>query len=131
MIPHCTTPLNAYICLAVLRNVLPQLTDEQRAVITRQIRAGFVFLSGILYVPPTSFWELGLTFRPAHRMLEEAAHAAGLGILAEDERAENWRAAVLRLKGILDLHEVEFPALPEVGIDGRTVAIDPQGIIPV
>ena len=119
------------ICLAVLRNVLPQLTDEQRGVITRQIRAGFVFLSGILYVPPTDFWELGPTFRPAHRLLEEAARGAGLGILTEEERADNWRAAVLRLKGILEPHGVEFPALPEIGIDGRTVAIDPQDIIPV
>jgi hypothetical protein len=119
------------ICLAVLRNVLPRLTDEQRDVITRQIRAGFVFLSGILYVPPTDFWELGPTFRPAHRMLEEAARAAGLGILTEDERAENWRAAVLQLKGILEPHGVEFPALPEIGVDGKTVAIDPQDIIPV
>ena len=64
-------------------------------------------------------------------ILEETARAAGLGVLTEDERAENWRAAVLRLKGILEPHGVEFPALPEVGIDGRTVAIDPQDIIPV
>ena len=32
------------VCLAVLRNALPQLTDEQRQIITKQIRAGFVFL---------------------------------------------------------------------------------------
>jgi hypothetical protein len=52
------------VCLAVLHNVLPHLTDEQRSVITKQIRAGFVFLSGILYVPPEDFWELGPTFLP-------------------------------------------------------------------
>ena len=39
--------------------------------------------------------------------------------------------AVLPLKGLLEPHGVEFTALPEVGIDGRTVAIDPQDIIPV
>ncbi len=119
------------VCLAVLRNVLPHLTDEQRSVITKQIRAGFVFLSGILYVPPEDFWELGPTFLPAHRMLEATAREAGLGILTEDERAENWRLAVLRLKGVLEPHGVEFPALPEVGIDGKTVAFDPDDIIPV
>nr|WP_089944366.1 diiron oxygenase [Candidatus Entotheonella palauensis] len=119
------------VCLAVLRNVLPHLTDEQRSVITKQIRAGFIFLSGILYVPPEAFWELGPTFHPAHRMLEVKAREAGLGILTEAERAENWREAVLRLKGVLEPHGVEFPALPEVGIDGKTVAFDPDDIIPV
>lgn len=119
------------VCLAVLRNVLPHLTDEQRSVITKQIRAGFVFLSGILYVPPEEFWELGPTFHPAHRMLEAKAREAGLGVLTEEERAENWRDAVLRLKGVLEPHGVEFPALPEVGIDGKTVAFDPDDIIPV
>ena len=119
------------VCLAVLRNALPQLTDEQRQVITKQIRAGFVFLSGILYVPPEDFWELGPTFLPAHRMLETAAREAGLGILTEAERAENWRAAVLRLKGVLEPHGVEFPALPEIDVDGKTVAFDPEDIIPV
>ena len=119
------------VCLAVLRNVLPHLTDEQRHVITKQIRAGFVFLSGILYIPPEAFWELGPTFHPAHRMLEATAREAGLGILTEAERAENWRSAVLRLKGVLEPYGVEFPALPEIGIDGKTVAFDPDDIIPV
>jgi len=119
------------VCLAVLRNVLPHLTGEQRQVITKQIRAGFVFLSGILYVPPEEFWELGPTFHPAHRMLEATAREAGLGILTEEERAENWRSAVLRLKGVLEPYGVEFPALPEIGIDGKTVAFDPDDIIPV
>lgn len=119
------------ICLAVLENVLPALTDEQRGIITKQIRAGFVFLSGILFKPPTDFWELGPTFLPAHELLEVAAREAGLGILTEEERAENWRKAVLRLKGLLEPHGVVFPALPEIGIDGATVAFDPDDIIPV
>jgi hypothetical protein len=64
-------------------------------------------------------------------MLEATAREAGLGILTEEERAENWRSAVLRLKGVLEPYGVEFPALPEVGIDGKTVAFDPDDIIPV
>ena len=44
---------------------------------------------------------------------------AALGILSLDERRDNWRAAVLKLKGVLDPHGVEFPAIPEIGIDGR------------
>lgn len=119
------------ICLAVLETIVPLLTPEQKVSITKQIRAGFVFLSGILYEPPEQFWELPSTFRAANRLLEEEARSAGLGILTLDERKENWRAAVLKMKGLLEPYGITFPALPEVGIDGETVAFDPSDIIPV
>ncbi len=119
------------ICLTVLERILPALTDEQRTVITKQIRAGFIFLSGILYEPPNDFWELGPTFRPANRLLEDAARDAGLGILSMEERRQNWRAAVLRIKGLVEPYGVVFPALPEIDIDGATVAFDPDSIVPV
>ena len=61
----------------------------------------------------------------------ETAPDAGLGILALAERRDNWRAAVLKLKGVLDPHGVEFPRIPETGIDGKTVAFDPEDVIPV
>jgi hypothetical protein len=119
------------ICLAVLETIVPLLTSEQKTSITKQIRAGFVFLSGILYEPPEDFWELPPTFRAANRLLEEVARSAGLGILTLEQRKENWRAAVLKMKGLLEPHDITFPALPEVGIDGATVAFDPSDIIPV
>jgi uncharacterized protein (DUF2267 family) len=119
------------ICLAVLETLVPQLTEEQKQTITKQIRAGFVFLSGILYEPPEQFWELPPTFRDANRLLERVAREGGLGILTLEERKENWRTAVLKLKGLLEPHGIVFPALPEVGIDGQTVAFDPSDIIPV
>ena len=119
------------ICLAVLGKLLPRLSEDEKQLITKQLRAGYVFLSGILYQPPEQFWELGPTFRPAHRLLEDAARGAGLGILSDDERRENWRAAVLKMKGVLEPHGIAFPAIPEIGIDGATVAFDPDDIIPV
>lgn len=119
------------ICLAILDRLLPTLTDEMRHQITKQLRAGYVFLSGVLYEPPEQFWELPETWRPAHRMLEDTAREAGLGVLSLEERRENWRAAVLKMKGLLDQHGVEFPAIPEIGIDGKTVAFDVEDMIPV
>ncbi len=119
------------ICLAILDRLLPQLTDDMRTQITKQLRAGYVFLSGILYEPPEQFWELPETWRPAHRMLEDVARGAGLGVLSLDERRDNWRAAVLKMKGLLEPHGVEFPAIPEIGVDGKTVSIDPEDMIPV
>jgi hypothetical protein len=119
------------ICLAALQRILPALKKEDKEVITAQLRAGFVFLSGILFEPPEQFWQLPATFLPAHRGLEQIARSAGLGILSYDERRENWRNAVLRLKANLEPHGIRFPALPEIGVDGETVAFDPDKIVPI
>jgi rubrerythrin len=119
------------ICLIILKKLLPLLGAAEKATITRQLRAGYVFLSGILYLPPEQFWELPETWRPAHLLLEETAREAGLGILTLDERRENWRTAVLKLKGVIEPYGIAFPAIPEIGIDGETVAFDPNDIIPV
>ncbi|SLN72854.1 ferritin family protein [Oceanibacterium hippocampi] len=115
------------ICMFVLKKLLPALTDEEKSTITRQLRAGFVFLSGILYEPPEGeFWELPAIFRPAHRLLEEKAREAGLGVLSVEKREENWREAVLKMKGVIEPYGIAFPALPEIGVDGETVAFDPN-----
>jgi hypothetical protein len=119
------------VCLALLGKLLPRLSAEEKHTITRQLRAGYVFLSGILYEPPEHFWELPDTWRPAHKLLEAKAREAGLGILSDEERLENWRTAVLRLKGVIEPHGIAFPAIPEIGVDGETVSFDPNEIIPV
>lgn len=119
------------ICLTVLQKLLPQLTDEDKEMISIQLRAGFVFLSGILHEPPGQFWDLPATFIPAQRQIEEVARSAGLGVLTLEERVENWRTAVLRMKANLDPYGIEFPALPEVGISGKEVVYDPEKVIPI
>ncbi len=48
-----------------------------------------------------------------------------------DQRRENWRTAMLRLKGLVDPYGIAFPAIPEIGIDGEAVPFDPDDIIPV
>ncbi|AHE37344.1 hypothetical protein [Burkholderia pseudomallei] len=119
------------ICLTVLQKLLPQLTDQDKEMITIQLRAGFVFLSGILHEPPAQFWDLPPTFIPAQRQLEDVARSAGFGVLTLEERVENWRTAVLRMKANLDPYGIEFPALPEVGISGKEVVYDPEKVIPI
>lgn len=118
-------------CLALLKQVLPKLSKEDKSIITKQIRAGFVFLSGVLYEPPADFWHLPDTFLPAQRLLEETAREAGLGILTLEQRKENWRTAILRLKAVLEPHDIAFPALPEIGVDGETVSFEADKIIPI
>jgi rubrerythrin len=118
-------------CLALLKEVLPKMSEEDKGMITKQIRAGFVFLSGVLFEPPADFWQLPDTFLPAQRLLEEKAREAGLGILSLEARSQNWRNAIIRLKAVLEPHGVKFPALPEIGVDGETVSFDADKIVPI
>lgn len=118
-------------CLALLKHVLPGLSAEDKSMITKQIRAGFVFLSGVLYEPPAEFWHLPETFIPAQRALEETARKAGLGVLSLEQRRENWRTAILRLKAVLEPHDIKFPALPEIGVDGESVSFEADKIVPI
>ena len=45
------------ICITLLEKQWPGLTDEHKAFITKQLRAGFVFLSMVLWEPPAEFWD--------------------------------------------------------------------------
>lgn len=118
-------------CLALLKEILPKCTEEEKDIITKQFRAGFIFLSGILYEPPGEFWQLPETFLPAQRQLEEVARSAGFGILTIEQRYDNWRTAVVRLKTIVEPYGVKFPALPEIDVDGEDVAFDADKIVPI
>ena len=84
---------------------MPNLRDIRRRIksisstsqITRQLRAGFVFLSMILWEPPPQFWDLPPYFLDNHRILIDIARDAGLGILSYEQQAENWRVAMAKV----------------------------------
>jgi len=120
------------ICMTILENDWPQLTDDDKELITRQLRAGFVFLSMILWEPPNQFWDLPPYFLANHRVLIDVARRAGLGVLSYDEQAENWRVAMARVRAIVGRWGIEFPAIPELDIDGVDVSdVSAEDIIPV
>ena len=57
---------------------------------------------------------------------------AGLGVLTFDEQAENWRTSLARVRAIVGEWGIEFPAIPELDLDGVDVGhIGPEDIIPV
>jgi len=65
-------------------------------------------------------------------VLMDHAREAGLGVLSYDEQADNWRVAMARVRAIVERWGIEFPAIPELDIDGVNVdVIDPEDIIPV
>ncbi|MHB8340110.1 MAG: hypothetical protein ACYDB7_02920 [Mycobacteriales bacterium] len=120
------------ICMTILDRDWPGLTEADKALITRQLRAGFVFLSMILWEPPDQFWDLPPYFLANHRVLIDLARRAGLGVLSFDEQADNWRVAMAKVRAIVTRWGIEFPAVPELDIDGVDVGdIGPEDIIPV
>lgn len=120
------------ICMTVLENDWPGLTEDDKSLVTRQLRAGFVFLSMILWEPPKQFWDLPPYFLDNHRVLVDIARDAGLGVLTYDQQAENWRTAMAKVRAIVDRWGIEFPAVPELDIDGVDVGdVTADDIIPV
>jgi rubrerythrin len=120
------------ICLKMLESDWPGLVQEQKDLITKQLRAGFVFLSMILWEPPKQFWDLPDYFLPNHRVLIDAARDAGLGVLTYDEQAANWRTAIARVRKVVEEWGIKFPAIPELDLDGVDVGdITADDIIPV
>ena len=120
------------ICLQLLDKDWPGLSEDLKPLVSRQLRAGFVFLSMILWEPPEQFWELPGYFLPNHRVLMDHARDAGLGVLTFEEQAENWRLALGRVAKVVERWGIAFPAIPELDFGGVEVGeIDAEDIIPV
>ena len=120
------------ICMSLMERDYPKMNIEDRAIVTKQVRAGYLFLSAVLFEPPADFWDLPSDFIETQREGEAIARNAGFDIPAYDKKKENWKAAMLNLKGVLDKYDIPFPAIPEMDISGEEVTdIDMANIIPV
>ncbi len=124
---------HARMALYLTQRTFPTLPQEQKDFITKQLRAGFIFLSLILFKPfPGKFWELPDTFLDYHDTLQDAARSGGLGILPMQARSLAWRNAMLKVKKTVEAYGIAFPAMPEVGLTGEEVAEeDLEMIVPV
>jgi hypothetical protein len=98
-------------------------TEEEKKTMTKNIRASFIYISILFDTPRMPFWETPPGFAESHLALEDLASGAGLGMPSLDERQELWRMAALRAKNVTDPFGIEFPALPEVGIDGKETSL--------
>jgi rubrerythrin len=122
------------ICLSLMERDYPKLSQEEKSIITKQIRAGYLFLSAVLFEPPAEFWDLPEDFIATQREAEAIAREAGFGIPTYEDKRENWRNAMLNLKAVLDKYDTPFPAIPEVDITGEEVTqadLDSADIIPI
>jgi hypothetical protein len=120
------------ICMSLMERDYPRMAVEDRSLITKQIRAGYLFLSAVLFEPPEDFWDLPVDFIEVQRRSEQVARDAGFHIPEYDAKKENWRKAILDLKGVLDRYDIPFPAIPEVDISGEEITdVEMEDIIPV
>lgn len=120
------------ICMALMERDYPKLAAADRDIVCKQVRAGYMFLSAVLFEPPAAFWDLPDDFIATQREAEAVAREAGFAIPPYETKKANWRKAILDLKGVLDRYDIPFPAIPEVDITGVEISeIDFQDIIPV
>ncbi len=103
----------------MLKKRLPTLSEEDKKFVTKQLRAGFVFLSPILFEPISEFWQLPEGFLDIHRKMEEIARDAGLGVLTFEEKSRIWGNAVRTVKARIKQYDIQFPDMPEIGIYGE------------
>ena len=112
-----------------------KMNKERKALVTRQIKAGFIFLSLITYKLPTTsntFWKLPHYFGEVNGKMEDIARDAGLGIPFIGEKEEAWRSAVLKVGASLKRYDIKLPEIPELGISGEDVGdVDGDEVIPV
>jgi hypothetical protein len=102
----------------VLENSIQSLTEEEKMLIPKRLRDGFVYLSMVLFEPPKDFWQLPSGFLDVHRKLEGIARDAGLGVLTLDEKRQAWKATILDVKRKLGKYNLPFPDLPEIDVYG-------------
>ena len=86
----------------------------------------------MLFEPPEDFWDIPSDFVAFQREVESVARNAGFYVPEYEAKKENWKNAMLNLKGVLDKYGIPFPAIPEVGISGEEIReVDMVDIIPV
>lgn len=103
---------HARMALYLAQRSFPTVPQEEKDFISRQLRAGFIFLSMILFKPFSGqFWDLPLDFVENHIKLQDMARSGGLGSISEREKEEAWRKAMLRVRGIVEKYGIAFPLM--------------------
>ena len=64
--------------MTMMERDYPKMAAEDKPLITKQIRAGYLFLSGVLFEPPMEFWDIAADFIPASTLYHLMGAAAEL-----------------------------------------------------
>jgi len=109
--------------LAMMERISSSMDRNQKGMMTRQMKHGFVYLSPLLFKPDTDFWRLPRDFFEYDQKLEEMAFKAGLGVPTIDERKEDWMRAIERHRSKVEALGIQLPEIEEIGLEGFHVAL--------
>ena len=109
--------------LAMLERLAERMSSDQKVMISRQLKHGFIYLSPLLFRPMEDFWQLPADFVENDRKLEELAAKSGLGVPPLEERSEAWMRAITRHRSKIEELGIPVPEIKEIGIAGLKVSV--------
>jgi rubrerythrin len=109
--------------LSLLENLAKDFRSDEKLMITRQMKHGFIFLSPLLYRPMSIFWHLPKDFDEIDREMETVARESGLGVPTMEEKSTGWLKAIQRRREQIEKLGIAVPAIPEINLDGEEVDV--------
>src|SRR5881296_1930027 len=104
--------------IAMMERISSKMDAGKKAMMTRQMKHGFIYLSPLLFRPVNDFWHLPKDFFQYDQKLEELAFGAGLGVPTLDERREDWMKAIERHRSKVEALGIQLPEIKEIGLAG-------------
>jgi hypothetical protein len=109
--------------LSLLENLSAGLGSEDKLMITRQMKHGFIFLSPLLYKPMPIFWHLPKDFDSIDQEMEEIALNSGLGVPTLEDKSKRWLQAIQRRREQIETLGIPLPAIPEINLEGEEIDV--------
>jgi len=109
--------------LAMMEKISDGMERDQKAMMTRQMKHGFIYLSPLLFRPMSDFWQLPKDFFEYDQRLEELAYGSGLGVPSLQERTEDWMRAIDRHRPRVESLGIQIPEIKEIGLSGLEVNV--------
>ncbi|QQG49139.1 MAG: hypothetical protein HY247_02160 [archaeon] len=110
--------------LAMLERLAEKMGDEQKSMISRQLKHGFIYLSPLLFRPMEDFWKLPGDFFEYDQKLEALAAKSGLGVPKVEDRSEAWMKAITRHRSKIEELGIQVPEIKEIGVEGLEVTVN-------
>ena len=107
----------------MLERLAERMTKDQKTMISRQLKHGFIYLSPLLFKPMNDFWKLPDDFFEYDQKLEGLAAKSGLGVPKVEERADAWMMAISRHRSKIEELGIPVPEIKEIGLSGLEVQV--------
>jgi rubrerythrin len=109
--------------LAMLERLAERMSKDQKIMISRQLKHGFIYLSPLLFRPMEDFWKLPKDFLETDQKLEGLAAKSGLGVPKIEERKDAWMKAITRHRSKIEELGIPIPEIKEIGVTGLEVKV--------